>query len=93
MVKGVSATFDTDDIFELSRAALEETENRLRAIPEELSLPFNAEARTLEQHLLQMYRTVALCARKEQDLDKIASWWAAMTKICDEFARKIERAL
>jgi hypothetical protein len=87
----MSACFDTADVLELSRATLEEAERRLREIPVDLCAPFTAEAGNLEQHLLGVYRTVALCVRKEDDLEKISAWWRALTKVCDEFAARLSK--
>lgn len=83
--------FDLPDIFELSQASLSEAEKRLVEIPADLCAPFYAEADKLEQQLLAVYRTVALCVRKEDDLDKVAAWWEAMTKVCDDFASCLNR--
>lgn len=80
---------DTSDLFELSKATLDESDRRLQAIPAELCAPFFQEARSLEEQLLGVYRTVALCVRKEDDLDLVAKWWEAMTKVCDQFAVKL----
>lgn len=85
----MSACFDTSDVLELSRATLDETNRRLEAIPADLCAPFHAEAANLEQQLLGIYRTVTLCVRKEDDIDKVAAWWTAMTSICDEFGRRL----
>ena len=87
----MSSCFDTADVLELSRATLEEADRRLKEIPGDLCASFNAEAGNLEQQLLQVYRTVALCVRKEDDLNKIAAWWNAMTKACDEFATRLNK--
>jgi hypothetical protein len=81
--------FDTSDVLELSRATLDDTNRRLEAIPVDLCAPFYAEAANLEQQLLGIYRTVTLCVRKEEDLDKVAAWWQAMTSICDEFGGRL----
>ena len=81
--------FDTSDVLELSRATLDDTNRRLEAIPVDLCAPFYAEAANLEQQLLGIYRTVTLCVRKEEDLDKVAAWWQAMTSICDEFSGRL----
>lgn len=51
--------------------------------------PFNAEAANLERQLLGIYRTVTLCVRKEEDLEKVAAWWQAMTSIRDEFSSRL----
>jgi hypothetical protein len=85
----VRACFDTSDVLQLSRAALDDTERRLEEIPADLCAPFNAEAANLEQQLLGIYRTVTLCVRKEEDLDKVAGWWQAMTSVCDEFSGRL----
>jgi hypothetical protein len=87
----MSACFDTSDVLELSRATLDEANRRLSEIPADLCAPFYAEASNLEQQLLGVYRTVALCVRKEQDLEKIAAWWEAMTKACDESAGRLAK--
>lgn len=83
------ACFDTSDVLELSRATLEEANRRISEIPADLCAPFFAEASNLEQQLLAVYRTVALCVRKEHDLERIAGWWRAMTKACDEFGGRL----
>jgi hypothetical protein len=87
----MGACFDTSDILALSRATLEEADRRLNEIPADLCAPFYAEASNLEQQLLGVYRTVALCVRKEDDLEKIAAWWRAMTEACDEFAGRLAK--
>lgn len=85
----MTACFDLPDIFELSQASLDESERRLSEIPVDLCAPFYAEADKLEQQLLGVYRTVALCVRKEDDLDKVTAWWDGMTKVCDQFAARL----
>jgi hypothetical protein len=87
----MSTCFDLSDIFQLSEASLAETEKRLTEIPADLCAPFYAEADKLEQQLLSVYRIVALCVRKEEDLDKVVNWWQAMTKICDLFAARLNK--
>jgi hypothetical protein len=87
----MNACFDTADILALSQATLDETNRRLSEIPADLCAPFYAEASNLEQQLLGVYRTVALCVRKEDDLEKIAAWWHAMTKACDDFAGRLAK--
>ena len=87
----MSACFDTTDILELSRATLAEANRRLSEIPADLCAPFFAEASNLEQQLLGVYRTVALCVRKEDDLEKIGAWWQAITNACDDFAGRLAK--
>ena len=81
----MSACFDTADVLELSNATLAESEKRLSRIPADLCAPFYAEASNLEQQLLQVYRTVVLCVRKEEDIDQVAAWWQMMVEVCDKF--------
>ncbi len=78
-------------VLALSRASLEETEKRLNEIPADLCAPFYAEAGTLERQLLSVYRTVALCVRKEDNLDVVAEWWGTMVQVCDEFLARLLR--
>ena len=85
----MTSFFDRSDVLELSRATLDETNRRLEAIPADLCAPFYAEAANLEQQLLGIYRTVTLCVRKEQGLDKVAAWWQAMSNVCDEFSGRL----
>ena len=87
----MSTCFDTSDVFQLSEASLADTERRLSEIPAELCAPFYAEADKLEQQLLGVYRIVALCVRKEDDLDAVTGWWDTMTKICDLFAARLNK--
>jgi hypothetical protein len=87
----MSSCFDTTDVLELSRATLEDANRRISEIPVDLCAPFFAEASNLEQQLLGVYRTVALCVRKENELERIASWWCAMMKACDGFAGRLAK--
>lgn len=87
----MSTCFDTSDVFELSKAALADAERRLSEIPADMCAPFNAEARNLQEQLLSVYRMVALCVRKEDDLDKVASWWNVMKSVCDQFAQRLHK--
>ena len=43
----------------------------------------------MENELVMIYRMVALCARSEADLDKVAASWARMVEICDLFASRL----
>ena len=85
IVRAMSACFDTADVLELSNATLAETEKRLSSIPADSCAPFYAEASNIQQQLLQVYRTVVLCVRKEEDMDRVAAWWQMMVEVCDKF--------
>ena len=43
----------------------------------------------LEGELLTIYKFVVKIVRREDDLDKVASWWATMVSQCDEFAKRL----
>ncbi len=81
--------FNMQDVLELSRSSLAETEKRLNQIPADLCAPFYGEADKLEQQLLAVYRTVVLCVRKEEDVEQIAAWWDTMVQCCDEFSARL----
>ena len=85
----MSACFDQSDIFTLSEATLTESTKRLSALDQDQCAPFYEEARSLELELLAVYRMVALCARKEDELNRISEWWKAMTQVCDSFAGRL----
>jgi len=84
-------SFDTSDVLELSRATLDEANRRLSEIPAIFVRRFTLKQVIWSKQLLGVYRTVALCVRKEEDLEKIAAWWEAMTKACDEFAGRLAK--
>jgi hypothetical protein len=77
------------DLKDLGNEMLEGFERRVAAIPHELCAPFQTEARQLETELLSIYKFVALCARREEDLAQIAKAWAQMVKVCDESAQRL----
>lgn len=87
----MNACFDKSDVVELSEASLADVEKRLREIPEDLCAPFYAEADKLEQQLLTVYKMVAICVRKEDDLDAVTAWWDTMTKVCDLYAERLSK--
>jgi len=77
------------DLLELSSGALAAFDQRVASIPKDLCAPFHEEARQLEAELLTVYRVVVLCTRKEDDLDRVAQWWAMMVRVCDDFAGRL----
>jgi len=72
------------DLRDLGNEMLESFERRVAAIPADLSAPFHTEARLLEAELLSIYKFVALCARKADDLEQISRAWALMVDVCDK---------
>lgn len=68
-----------------------EFDSRIGHIPSGLCAAFQIEAMRLEDQLLFIYRLVAICARDEQDLEKVASSWGFMAQICDTFAERLSR--
>jgi hypothetical protein len=65
---------------ELGESAVAEYDRRIASIPPELCAPFNITAMRFEDELLRIYKSVVFCVRDEQDLQKVASWWAFMVK-------------
>lgn len=85
----MSACLDHEDVIELSRITLAESAKRLERIPINLCAPFNEEARALELELLNVYRTVVFCVKKEDEMEAVAIWWKTMTEICDVFSKRL----
>jgi hypothetical protein len=74
---------------ELGESAVAEYDCRIASIPPELCAPFNITAMRFEDELLRIYKSVVFCVRDEQDLQKVASWWAFMVNMCDLFAGRL----
>ena len=68
---------------ELGRLACDDFDHEVSQIPADLCAPFFASANRLDAGLIYIFRTVAICARAEEDLDKVASYWAQMVNLCD----------
>src|SRR5881296_716417 len=79
------------DLLALLEGSLASFEQRVASIPKDLCAPFHEEARQLETELVTVYRVVVLCTRKEEDLDRVAQWWAMMVRVCDAFAGRLNR--
>lgn len=74
---------------QLGESAVAEFDSRIAGIPVGLCAAFQIEAMRLEDQLLFIHRLVALCAREEDDLEKVASLWEFMVSICDLFAERL----
>jgi len=74
----------------LSDASLQSFDEQIASIPQDACVPFYVAAGRLESQLLVIYRMVVLCAKKEEDLDKVTQWWGDMVGLCDEFAARLE---
>jgi|KBSMisStaDraftv2_1062788.scaffolds.fasta_scaffold1361381_1 hypothetical protein len=81
------------DLDELAESTLASFDSRVSGLPEELCVAFHEEARTLESQLLMIYKMVALCARREDDLDHIAELWGHMVSVCDRASEKLQNLL
>ena len=77
------------DLQQLGDALLADFGRRVASIPQELCAPFSEESGRLQTELLMIYKFVALCVRKEEDLAVIASKWGLMVKICDAAATQL----
>lgn len=76
---------------ELGESAVAEFEQRIANIPSELCSAFNVAAMRLQDELVRLYKLVALCARSEENLDKVASLWEFMEGMCDRFAHELSK--
>ncbi len=74
---------------ELGESAVADFDRRVASLPPGLYTPFNHEAARLESELLVIYKMVALGARVEADLDKVAAAWTGMVQMCDVFASRL----
>src|ERR1700733_4445449 len=81
---------DKNDLREISTNSLQSFEQEIARIPATLCAPFYEAAGRLESQLLMLYRLVVQCAKKEDDLDKVAQIWSGMIGICDEFTAHLE---
>ena len=64
----------------LGESTVADFDRRVASLPADLTAPFNQEAARLESELLMIYKMVALHARAEADLDKVAAAWAGMVQ-------------
>jgi len=87
----MNQTLVESDLLVLSNGTLAAFDQRVAAIPRDLSAPFHEEARQLEAELLTVYRVAVLCTKTEDDLDRVAQWWGAMVRVCDEFAGRLSK--
>ena len=85
----MNACLPESDLQQLGDALLADFGRRVALIPQELCAPFSEESGRLQTELLMIYKFVALCARKEEDLVIIANKWSLMVKICDAAAKQL----
>ena len=77
------------DLGVLAKATLDEFDQEIATLEPELCVPFNQAAMRLEGELLTIYKFVVQLVRREEDLDKVASWWGTTVSQCDEFAKRL----
>jgi hypothetical protein len=64
-------------------------ELRVASIPQDMCAPFHQEARQLEVELLTIYKMVALCVKKDEDLGMVSKRWGAVVQMCDNSAKQL----
>lgn len=64
---------------------------RVASIPQDMCAPFHQEARQLEVELLTIYKMVALCVKKDEDLNMVSKRWAAVVQMCDNSANQLNQ--
>ena len=77
------------DVKALGESALSEIDRQISSLPPALCLPFYEAASKMETELLALYRMVAMLARKEENLEKVALWWGSMVAQCDRYAARL----
>ncbi len=77
------------DLRAIGEEVLTDFERRVGSLNKDLCAPFQAEARQLEAELLTIYRFIALGAKREPDLDRVAALWGVMVGLCDEFTKRL----
>lgn len=82
---------DESDLNLLAQSTLEEFDLEIAGLKPELSAPFNQAAMRLEGELLTIYKFVVQIVKREDNLDKVARWWATMVAQCDAFAGRLHQ--
>jgi hypothetical protein len=77
------------DFQQIGNEMLDGFDRRVASIPNELCAPFHQEARQLEVELSSIYRTVAMCARREERLEVVAGLWRVVVALCDSSLQKL----
>jgi len=77
------------DIRAIGAGMLADFEGRVARLDNGLCAPLHQEARQLETELLTVYKFIALGARQEPDLNRVAALWALMVEMCDAFAERL----
>ena len=77
------------DLNLLAKSTLDEFDREIASLEPELCVPFNQAAMRLEGELLTIYKFVVQIVRREEDLNKVASWWGTMVLQCDAFGGKL----
>ena len=91
LIGGMNNCLPDSDLRKLGSSMLVDFERRVASIPKDLCAPFHEEARQLETELLTIYKMVALCARKEEDLSGVSKSWGFMVQMCDESAKQLNK--
>ncbi len=77
------------DIRAIGEEMLADFERRVARLDNGLCAPFHQEARQLETELLTVYKFIALGARQEPDLARVAALWGLMVEMCDAFGKRL----
>ncbi len=77
------------DLEQISDSALDEFQQRVKAVDPSIRWEFDLESARLESQLLQLYRLAAMAAKNEDSLEQTHQLWSVMVRICDAFAVRI----
>ncbi len=85
----MSECLEINDFQVLGESFLNEFDRRVASLPQDLCAPFHREARQLETELFSLYRTVALCAKKQESLETVSQLWGSMVGTCDASVKRL----
>ena len=77
------------DLNLLAKSTSDEFDREIASLQPELCVPFYQAAMRLEGGLQTIDKFVVRIVRREDDLNKVASWWATMVSQCDMFAGRL----
>jgi hypothetical protein len=76
---------------QLGESAVAQFDARIAELPQGFCFQFQIEAMRLQDQLLFIHSLVVLCAKDEDELGSIASYWEFMVGMCDRFANSLFR--
>ena len=85
----MNGCIEESDLKTIADSMITDFDRDVAAVPEDQCAPFHALAQNLQGNLLTVYRMVAMLAKHQEDLAKVATLWGCVVFMCDEFAKKL----